>query len=386
MAIPWPQAADWPLELREHATELTKYLRDTLNCIDRSQDQAVPASLVRTLITGTLTMISKTLRTPDLTTIQDTLSIMQTEADEAARESAKVMEMVRMELRNNAADIKRNITIGEKTKAAAEEAKEKGKEIVEAVNELKDKVPPVRIHGQMSYAAAAASGMLASGTQSTQRVKAVSLQAQREIIVSIRNPLTISKLRAMNPRNLKSHIERALEQSQNEHIAYVKIMSSNQLKSGDLSLRTATTSETKALRQFADDWVCRYGNGANIRNPTYGVLAHGIRTSTMKMDNFEGIRENILQDNRPFIPRAEIKYVGWLTRNAYSKSASSVIIEFTQPEDANKIIDEGLVWQGELFQCERYERQCRLKQCFKCQKYGPHLNLLRVSNGRGRAS
>jgi hypothetical protein len=41
--------------------------------------------------------------------------------------------------------------------------------------------------------------------------------------------------------------------------------------------------------------------------------------------------------------------VGWLTRNAYSKSASSVIIEFTQPEDVKKIIDEGLVWQGELF-------------------------------------
>jgi hypothetical protein len=90
----------------------------------------------------------------------------------------------------------------------------------------------------------------------------------------------------------------------------------------------------------------------------------------MEMDNFEEIQENILQDNRPFIPRAEIKYVGWLTRNAHSKSASSVIIEFTQPEDANKIIDEGLVWQGELFQSERYERQCRLKQCFKCQKYG----------------
>ena len=59
MAIPWPQGADWPLEIREHATELTKCLRDTLNCIDRSQDQAVPANLVRTIITGTLTMISK---------------------------------------------------------------------------------------------------------------------------------------------------------------------------------------------------------------------------------------------------------------------------------------------------------------------------------------
>ena len=41
--------------------------------------------------------------------------------------------------------------------------------------------------------------------------------------------------------------------------------------------------------------------------------------------------------------------MGWLTRNATSKTASSVIIEFTKPEDANKVIDEGLVWQGELF-------------------------------------
>lgn len=158
------------------------------------------------MITGTLTMISKTLRTPDLTTIHDMLTVMQTEADETARESAKVMEMVRMELRNNAADIKRNITIGEKTRAVAEEASEKGKEIVEVVKELKDKVLPARVHGQMSYAAAEASAMLASGTQSTQRVKAVSLQAQREIIVSIRNLLTISNLRAMNPCSLMSHV------------------------------------------------------------------------------------------------------------------------------------------------------------------------------------
>jgi hypothetical protein len=47
------------------------------------------------MITGTLTMISKTLRTPDLTTIQDTLNIMQTEAKERAEETAKAMEMVR---------------------------------------------------------------------------------------------------------------------------------------------------------------------------------------------------------------------------------------------------------------------------------------------------
>jgi hypothetical protein len=70
------------------------------------------------------------------------------------------------------------------------------------------------------------------------------------------------------------------------------------------------------------------------------------------MDKFDENRAQILQGNKPFIPQAEIKHIGWLTRNAPTKAASSITIEFTKPEDANKIIDEGLVWQGEVFQCE----------------------------------
>jgi hypothetical protein len=196
------------------------------------------------------------------------------------------------------------------------------------------------------------------------------VQTQCEIIVNIRDPLTIQSLRAMNPRNLKAHVERAIEQSGNENIANVKVVSSNQLKSGDLSIKTATSNEVEALRQFADDWANRIGSGATVQIPTYGVLAHGIRTRTMNMDKFEDNRAQILQDNRPFIPQAEIRHIGWLTRDASAKAASTITIEFTKPEDANKIIDEGLIWQGEVFQCERYERQCRVKQCFKCQKCG----------------
>jgi lipoate synthase len=144
MAIPWPSGTDWPLELREHATELTKYLRDTLNCIDRSQGQAVPASHVRTIITGTLTMISKTLRIPDLTTIQDVLNIMQTEAKDIAEETVNVIETVKMEMRNNAVDIKRSIKIREEIKTVVREATERSKMVIDMVKELKDKVPPVR--------------------------------------------------------------------------------------------------------------------------------------------------------------------------------------------------------------------------------------------------
>jgi hypothetical protein len=104
------------------------------------------------------------------------------------------------------------------------------------------------------------------------------VQTQREVIVNIRDPLTVQSLRVMNPRNLKAHVERAIEQSGSENIVGVKIVSSNQLKSGDLSVKAATSTEVEALRQFADDWAMRIGHGASIQIPTYGVLAHGIRT------------------------------------------------------------------------------------------------------------
>jgi hypothetical protein len=65
--------------------------------------------------------------------------------------------------------------------------------------------------------------------------------------MNIRDPLTIQSLRAMNPRNLNLHVQRAIEQSGNKNIASVKIVSSNQLKSGDLSIKTASSSEVEAL-------------------------------------------------------------------------------------------------------------------------------------------
>lgn len=66
--------------------------------------------------------------------------------------------------------------------------------------------------------------------------------------MSIRNAHTILSLRAMNPYNLKAHEERALAQSGNENLVNVKMVSSNQLKSGDLSIKTASSNEVEALK------------------------------------------------------------------------------------------------------------------------------------------
>jgi hypothetical protein len=53
------------------------------------------------------------------------------------------------------------------------------------------------------------------------------VQTQHKVIVNIRDPLTVQSLQAMNLRNLKAYVERAIKQSSNKNIVSVKIVSSN---------------------------------------------------------------------------------------------------------------------------------------------------------------
>ncbi|KAH7109027.1 hypothetical protein EDB81DRAFT_615695, partial [Dactylonectria macrodidyma] len=59
------------------------------------------------------------------------------------------------------------------------------------------------------------------------------------------------------------------------------------------------------------------------------------------------------------------------------KNASSIIIEFTRPQDANKIIDEGLIWHGEVFQCELKDEMAKVKSAYAAR---PRYHLVPQSN------
>lgn len=377
MATPWPDDQTWPTDYREHAAKLSTYLQKAMSSIESPTGPPIEPQKVKHAFFGALTLIIKVQGLPNLAHIHEAVRNAQHETKTAAQNTIKAISDIRDELQNaNKISQQTITTIQDNANAAlaagatAKEAVEIGKATYKMVKDMKPGATPSQSNMAQTYASIVARGGLAASMHNPVNHRASPVQAQREIIVNIRDPVTITNIRAMSPRSLKAHVDRAIEQSNNEHINKIKVVSSNQLKSGDLSIKTVTSAETEALRQFAEDWEHRIGNGATVRIVTYGVLAHGIRTSSMDMDHFDEVKDGILQDNKPFIPNAEIKYIGWLTRSSPSKSASSVIVEFARAEDANRIIDEGLIWQGEVFQCERYDRQCRLRQCFRCHKYG----------------
>ncbi|KAF2187571.1 hypothetical protein K469DRAFT_770724 [Zopfia rhizophila CBS 207.26] len=101
--------------------------------------------------------------------------------------------------------------MGEEARAAAREAATVGKTVMEMTREMKIKGLQSQTGIPATYAAVAARGSMPAGIQNTQSLRVLSVQTQRKVVVNIRNALTIQSPRAMNPRNLKAYVERALE-------------------------------------------------------------------------------------------------------------------------------------------------------------------------------
>jgi hypothetical protein len=202
-----------------------------------------------------------TQHTPDLDTVRDALAIAQTEAKTNAEQTAQALNQIKGKLKNTvdimqqvAANMQQNASTVNKARAAAKEATEVGKATLEIAREIKNKaLQQQQTNAPTTYTAAAARGLPLAGTHNTQSYRAPTLQTQREVTVNIRDLLTVQALQAMNPCNLKAHIKRAIKQSSNKNIIGIKIISSNQLKSSDLSVKAATSTKVKALQQFVDN-------------------------------------------------------------------------------------------------------------------------------------
>ncbi|KAG9230402.1 hypothetical protein BJ875DRAFT_349433, partial [Amylocarpus encephaloides] len=291
--------------LSEHAAKLSKLLGETLQRIESAKEESVPVSLVKSLIVAVYALTTKVEGAPDynavikaVASIHEDLKSTTTTTQTTATTVMDALTTIHGDIKTAALSI---------TKGVAEV----GKEAAVVLQETRDIAKAIRSTPtpKSSYASVLSSNIAPSSKPITIPTQTPSLiQAQREIVVKITNPTTIESLRAKNPRILQSHVDRAIEQSQNKHIESIRVASANQLKSGDLSIKTINITEAEALKQFADDWSSRIGNGASVRVPTYGIIAHGIRTKSMDMAEFERVKDELMKDNKPFIPLAEIKY------------------------------------------------------------------------------
>jgi hypothetical protein len=139
-----------------------------------------------------------------------------------------------------------------------------------------------------------------------------------------------------------------------------------QLPSGDMVL--AMESEQARTSWLANQsWLSMFGTGARVKKREFAVIAHGIRVNQVQGQAIE----EIYKQNPRLRGSAEILRVAFSKKLLRSgRTTGPLTISVAEPEQANRLIDAGLVWYHELHDCEPFDGNCVVTQCFKCYQYG----------------
>lgn len=339
MAPRWPQVNNGPEHINEHAT----YLREVCNqlqAVDKGRTNQVPWNIVQSYVASTLALVGKVLQQPSMSEVLEQIQ-------DAAR---------------NIQNIQRDVSIVKGTVGVSTAP-------LHATNFGGHKA----VTTSWARVAAQAKGLpppppsAQHGTHATKSVTTVTAYQDRAVTVKLKDHGIAQRYRTKSAAWTKQQIQTAVHD--NAATRLVKVVAAHQLKSGDIQIFTSTTREATQLKEH-NGWIKGLGERAELIVPTYGVIVHGVSTSSINIKDQDATIEQILADNYTVVPNAKISYVGWLTKEATLKRASSIVVEFTDPAMANAIIYAGMVWDGHMHQCQLYDRACRVKQCFRCYNYG----------------
>ncbi|KAM0742772.1 hypothetical protein ACQRIT_002949 [Beauveria bassiana] len=331
MAPKWTKVNNGPEHINEHATYLKEACHQ-LQTVDRGRHNQVPWHIVHPYLESTIALIGKVLRQPALREIL-----------QQAKDAAQCTQNIQ----NDVTIIKNSVGLStsplnssnfSRAKPAASWA-----QVAAQAKGSPPNPPPV------PQAAA-------SKTHST-----VTAYKDRVVTVKLKDQSVAQRHRAHSAIWTKQQVETSI--SNNAATKSVKVVAAHQLKSGDIHIFTSTTAEATQLKQNKE-WISGLGARAELIVPTYGVIVHGIPTSSINIKDQKATIDQMLADNHTVIAGAKISYIGWLTKEGNLKRASSIVVEFTDPAMANAVIYAGMAWDARRKEKKRVEQAKEVRSIY----------------------
>lgn len=228
------------------------------------------------------------------------------------------------------------------------------RQLHEAVRKLSSQVESIK---KPLYAAALGNNTTV-GRPVEPAPKAVPTRHKREIIVQNGKPSPVQALRT------NKEIIDQLNVSGNAG----EVVALRKLPDGGIVL---TTDDEQTCETWLKDtkWLTVLGEGAKVKRREFTVLAHGVRVS--QVQNQEQAITDIYKQNPRLTDKVQILRVSFSKRLIRSgRKTGPLIIAVAEPEQANSLIDAGMILGYELHSCEPYDGKCQITQCFKCFSYG----------------
>jgi hypothetical protein len=212
-------------------------------------------------------------------------------------------------------------------------------------------------------ASAASSAQILSATE--RKPLEQTEQRRKELKITITDQKEREELKKIDIRRLVTTLK-----TQEPYEATAQILAAKKLPSGDLLISTLTEKARRELEK-SNSWLQAIAPTAEARRTAFPVFVHGVRVKGVNTSDQKQAVKELHEENIILHPNLEIIRVAWPKQIIKEeKIYSSLILETSSPETANKIIAQGLIHEGEIKTCVRYLSEGRVTRCFNCQKYG----------------
>ena len=142
------------------------------------------------------------------------------------------------------------------------------------------------------------------------------------------------------------------------------------LPSEDILINTES-QETKVFLEKNPAWISAiFTKEATIQPKRFPVLIHGVRTEDIQPEDLEKTRQIIQNSNPSLSKQITILRAYWSKKAiAQKKPVTSLHLDLATPEQANLLIESGLVLGHRMHEAEPFLADTVIAQCFKCFGY-----------------
>ena len=127
--------------------------------------------------------------------------------------------------------------------------------------------------------------------------------------------------------------------------------------------------ESKKILKFNDFWIKNVVLTAILRRERSEMMIHKIKIKSMFQDIKNDETKMMKKVDEIMHSKLQIENVKWFAKNCNKKKYALMIAWMRDAKIANRLIQLKLIMKLNIKTMKYYKRNCKIKQCTKCQKY-----------------
>jgi hypothetical protein len=204
--------------------------------------------------------------------------------------------------------------------------------------------------------------IIASYNNINQRRQLKKTKREKTMIFKIKKQREKNSLRALFVKKLIKRLQRAEKTKENVMIARRLLNENVELMTRSKKIRNRSTINNSLLKHVTLSTYAVF--------KTFDVLAYDVRVVDVQTKNQQKIIKRIKKQNEILHSSLQIARMT-RSKNVVNneKKLSSLIVKIYSAEQIDRLIKDDLLHEYTQIICELFVNNCRIKQCFNCQRY-----------------